>query len=65
MKKIQISLAMLGLLFGSVASFAFKPKTMENACTNVSGRFPSDCKLLSAPICCHTAGGANYLGPLK
>jgi hypothetical protein len=65
MKKIKISLAMLGILLGTVTSFAFKAKVQDEACIAGPAKFVSQCQDVNHTLCCETAGLDIYTGPLN
>jgi hypothetical protein len=65
MKKIKISLAMLGILIGSITSFAFKPNQMDTPCKTGPAQFVSQCNDTNQVLCCETEEGLIFNGPLK
>lgn len=63
MKNIKISLAMVGMLVGTVASLAFKAPKKDIPCASGPAQFVSQCGNTDTHLCCKTANGAIYKGP--
>ena len=63
MKNIKISLAMLGMLIGTVASLAFKAPKKDTPCVSGPASFVSQCANTNTHLCCKTANNQSYNGP--
>lgn len=65
MKSVKITLAALAFVFAIGTAMATKSHTGDVPCTNVSGRFLSDCEGPTPPDCCIDADNNHYPGEVN
>jgi len=62
MKRVRISIALLGLVLGSITSLAFKTQEKLVACISGPAADSSQCGRPGPMICCETANHTKIFG---